>query len=584
MRNRLRFLVPLVAAGLVAAACTSGGSNDNEGTAGGQPGAVAPASYPRNQTLYTGGKQWGPPANWNPIMLGEYETGTVGLVYETLFLYDPLKDKFTPWLAESGGWTNDTTYELKLRQGLTWQDGKPITAEDVKFTLELGKMKSVSYSTLWDWLSNVQVVDPQTVRMTFSKANYQQWDFWLYGNAIVPKHVWQGRSEKDVSTGANAKPVGSGPYKYLTHSQDRHVWVKNDSWWGRSTLNVDPKPKYIVDIVGSSNDVALGQVLKGDLDMSNHFLPGIPNLLQGGYKLTTYYDKAPYMLSANTAWLVPNTTKKPMDDAAFRKALAHSIDVNKIVNNVYSNAVRPANSTGLLPTWDKYIDKNLVNQQGFRFDPAQARRILADAGYRDTNGDKWIEGKNGEKIELTLIVPSGWTDWMEANRVITQGAQAVGINVKPEFPDFDALLDARNSGKFDLLINNERQLSPTPWTYYDYIFQLPIKERQETVNFGRYENEQAWDLVGELDQVKTSDTATEQKITSQLQEIFLDEMPIIPLWYNGLWFQANNSVWTNWPTEKNPGTLQTALPTTWNNLWQMGGVLMLANLKPAPPD
>jgi peptide/nickel transport system substrate-binding protein len=582
MRNRLRFLIPLLAAALVVAGCTGGGDNNKSAT-GGQ-GAAAPASFPRNQTLYTGGKQWGPPANWNPIMLGEYETGTVGLVYETLFLYDPIKDKFTPWLAQSGNWTGDKTYELKLRQGINWSDGRPFTADDVVFTLQLGKMKSVSYSTLWTWLSKAEAVDAQTVRLTFSMANYQEWAFWLYGNAIVPKHIWQGRSEKEVSTGANVNPVGTGPYKDLSHSQDRQVWMKNDNWWGKSRLNLDPKPKYIVDIVGSSNDVALGQVLKGDLDLSNHFLPGIPNLLQGGYKLTTYYDKAPYMLSANTAWLVPNTTKKPMSDATFRRALAYSIDVNKIVSRVYSNAVRPANSTGLLPTWDKYVDQGVVNREGFRYDPAQAKKILADAGYKDTNGDKWVEGPKGEKIELKLIVPQGWTDWMEANRVITEGAQAVGINVKPEFPDFDALLDARNSGKFDLVINNERQLSPTPWTYYDYIFQMPIKDRQETVNFGRYENKKAWDLVGKLDQVKTDDQAEMKKVISQIQNIQLNEMPVIPLWFNGLWFQANNSVWTNWPTEKNQGTPQTALPTTWNNLWQMGGVVMLSNLKPAPPD
>jgi peptide/nickel transport system substrate-binding protein len=583
MSNRMRILISLLAVALVATGCSGGGGADKGQSTGGGGGAV-PASYPRNQTLFTGGKQWGPPANWNPIMLGEYVTGTVGLVYETLFLYDPLKDKLTPWLAESGRWTGGTTYELTLRQGLTWADGKPLTSADVVFTLELGKMKSVSYSTMWSWLNRAEAVDQRTVRLTFSRANYQEWDFRLYEMPIVPRHVWQGRSEKEVSSGANAKPVGSGPYRYLTHSQDRQVWVKNDSWWGRKLLRVDPKPRYIVDVVGSSNDVALGQVLKGDLDLSNHFLPGIPRLVQGGYKLSTYYDRPPYMLSANTAWLVPNTTRKPMSDAAFRRALAFSFDANKVVSRVYGNAVLPANPTGLLPTWDKYVDKNLVSQKGFRHDTAQARKILADAGYRDTNGDKWLEGPGGERIDLKLIVPSGWTDWMEAARVVAEGAQAVGLNIKPEFPDFDALVDARNSGKFDLVINNERQLSPTPWTYYDYIFQLPVKQRQETVNFGRYQNQRAWDLVGRLDQVRTDDTAGEQKVISQIQSIFLDEMPVIPLWYNGLWAQANSTVWTNWPTENNPGTTQSSLPTTRNNLWQMGSVLMLANLKPAPKD
>src|SRR3990170_8165844 len=111
MRNRLRLLALLATAGLAAAACT--------GVDGGDSGG-APGSYPRNQTLFTSGTQWGPPANWNPVMNWAYATGTVGYVYETLFLYYPLTDEFEPWLAEQGDWTSDTTYEVTLRDGLTW--------------------------------------------------------------------------------------------------------------------------------------------------------------------------------------------------------------------------------------------------------------------------------------------------------------------------------------------------------------------------------------------------------------------------------------------------------------------------------
>ena len=70
------------------------------------------------------------------------------------------------------------------------------------------------------------------------------------------------------------------------------------------------------------------------------------------------------MLSANTALLVPNTTKKPMDDPAFRKALAYSIDTKKIVEGVYGNLVKAAGPTGLLPQWDKYVDQAVVERAG----------------------------------------------------------------------------------------------------------------------------------------------------------------------------------------------------------------------------
>ncbi len=573
MRNRLRFVAMLATAGLLAAACT--------GVDGGEQGTT-PGSYPRNQTLFTSGTQWGPPANWNPIMNWTYATGTVGYVYETLFLYDPLTDEFEPWLAEQGDWTSDTTYEVTLRDGLTWTDGKPITAEDVVFTINLGKMETVPYHSMFEFISAVEAVDDRTTRVTFSEPRYQQWANWVYFNPIVPKHLWENKSEKDVTSGANEKPVGSGPYLYETHDQDRMVWKKNDKWWGRDKLNLDVKPTYVVDIVNSSNEAALGQLLQGDIDLSNNFLPGIASLVKGGYQLQTYYKDAPYMLSANTTWLVPNTTKAPLNDAAFRRALANAVDVDTIVNSVYGQIVEKASPTGLLPIWEKYIDKAVVNELGPTFDTGAAKQILSQAGYRDTNGDGLVENKDGSPIDLKLATPSGWTDWNEAARVIVDSAKAAGIKITSETPADTVVQDIRESGEFDLILDNQRQMDNTPFRYYEYIFGLPILESQTTVNYGRYENEQAWDLTQQLDKTKVDDLAGMKAITSRLQRIQLTEMPVIPLWYNGLWAQYSNKVWTNWPSAEGDGPKY--LPSTWRGYLQRGAIKLLAELKPAPEE
>jgi peptide/nickel transport system substrate-binding protein len=84
--------------------------------------------------------------------------------------------------------------------------------------------------------------------------------------------------------------------------------------------------------------------------------------------------------------------------------------------------------------------------------------------------------------------------------------------------------------------------------------------------------------VQQLDQTPVDDTAAMKKITSQLQRIQLTEMPAIPLWYNGLWSQANTSVWNGWPSEKGSHYL----PATWRNYFEMSSILMLTELKPAP--
>ena len=67
-------------------------------------------------------------------------------------------------------------------------------------------------------------------------------------------------------------------------------------------------------------------------------------------------------------------------------------------------------------------------------------------------------------------------------------------------------------------------------------------------------------------------------LTKQLQKIQLEQMPVIPLWYNGVWSQVNNSVWTNWPSE----TGTQVLPATWNGYWQMGAIYMLTNIEFVP--
>lgn len=541
-------------------------------------------TFERSETLYTGGTMWSPPSSWNPYNWGNYATGSVGLLYETLFIYDPLTNEYIPWLAESGEWTSDTVYEVKVRQGVTWSDGEPLTAEDVKFSFDLAQEAPVVISTVWTFLDSVEVTDEVTVQFTFSQALYQQWAFFLYNAPIVPQHIWGSMSVEEITTGANENPVGTGPYLYESHDQTRMVWVKNENWWAKEALGLDPKPKRIVDIVNSSNNVSLGLVLQGGEDLNNNFLPGVATLVKGGYGVQTYYPEPPYMLAANTAWLSMNSTIKPMDDPAFRRAMAYAIDTDQIVNVVYGNLVEKANPTGLLPMWDEYVDQDVVDELGFSYDPDQAKQILADAGYVDTDGDGFVEAPDGSKIELSVMVPNGWTDWMESIRVIANGAQAVGINLTPEFPDYGTYLATRLDGTFEMAIDNQAQLSNTPWTYYDWLFQNPLEDIAtiQNGNYGRYDNQAAFDLVDQLDQVPIDDLEGMQAIISQLQTIMLTDMPVIPLWYNGMWSQTSNSVWTNWPSSVEGANHY--LPTTWRGYWNMTAILMLCELEPAASE
>jgi peptide/nickel transport system substrate-binding protein len=166
---------------------------------------------------------------------------------------------------------------------------------------------------------------------------------------------------------------------------------------------------------------------------------------------------------------------------------------------------------------------------------------------------------------------------MTAIQVIAENAKGVGIKITPSYPEYGTLVDDRGHARFDLLLGNDRQYSNTPWTYYQYIYNLPIRENQTTMNYERYENRTAFNLTRQLDQTPSTNPKAYQAVMSKLQTLFLQDLPAIPLWYNGMWSMVNTQYWTGWPSD----TGNQFTPSSWRNYWQMTSVDMLTHLRPA---
>jgi peptide/nickel transport system substrate-binding protein len=546
------------------------------GAVGGEQSAFA---LPRAQTLYISGNQWSPNNDLNPAKNWDYITGLVGFAYETPFRYDPLADKFIPWLATSGTWTSKTTFTMTIRTGIRWSDGKTLTPADVKYSFDLAKIATHPQHPLWQdtGLTGTRVSGNRVI-FTFGGApGYQQFDFYRFNVAVVPQHIFKSYTKSQIATDNLLFPkniVGTGPYLYqsgASAASQTVVWKKNPKWWATNALGLRVAPTYIVDIHNASNAAALANFKAGNIDLFNNFAP--KSAISG--KTKTYFDKGPYHLGANTTWLFPNTTKKPLNDKQFRSALAHSINMNQILTKAYQGLVNKASPTGLLPIWNKWVDQAAVNQYGFTYNVAKAKSILAAAGYKDTDGDGYVENKDGSEIDLQIVCPNGWSDWMIAIQVVADSAKAVGIKITPAFPEYGTLVDDRGHARYDLLLANDRQFSNTPWTYYQYIFQLPILENQTTVNYERYANQKAWNLTKGLDKIPSTNTKAYEAQMSKLQKVFLQDLPAIPLWYNGMWAMFNTQYWTNWPSAK--GGQYT--PASWRNYWQMTSIDMLTHLK-----
>jgi peptide/nickel transport system substrate-binding protein len=114
------------------------------------------------------------------------------------------------------------------------------------------------------------------------------------------------------------------------------------------------------------------------------------------------------------------------------------------------------------------------------------------------------------------------------------------------------------------------------------VYQLPIAKQQTAqLNWERFNSPKDWALVQQAGTVSLTDTAQLKTIYSQLEADFLQQLPQIPVWYNGAWFQGNNQYWTNYPKD---GTANQATPVMWPNyLGAMTSVYGLASLTPAPP-
>ena len=187
--------------------------------------------------------------------------------------------------------------------------------------------------------------------------------------------------------------------------------------------------------------------------------------------------------------------------------------------------------------------------------------------------------RTGKKINLRLIVPDGWSDWMTAIQIIAASAKDAGIKITPAYPDYNGLVDERNSGKFDLVINNDKQLGPTPWTYYDYLFHLPVADTQTFANSrGHSASPKPWALTLDAQQGQPRERGRgegdpladpEDHPRGSACDPALVQRPVVAVQHDVLEELADLE------------RARSTRPSVWNGYLNMTGIDALAHLKPA---
>ena len=366
-----------------------------------------------------------------------------------------------------------------------------MTPSDVKYSFDLAKIATHPQHPLWQD-TGLKSTKRQREHVVFKFARspgYQQFDFYRFNVAVVPQHVFKSYSETDIATGNlgdTSKIVGTGPYRYQSGfgaASTTVVWKKRGDWWATKALGLkrgaevrrrhQERHERRRAVEPARREHRPLQQLRAEVGDQRE----VQDLLRPVRRTT----------SARTRRGCSRTRRrKPLNDRQFRRALAFSINMNQILDKAYQGLVNKASPTGLLPIWDKWIDKSVVKKYGFSYNAAKAKVILAAAGYKDTERRRIrreqgrLEDRPPDRLPERLV----GLDDLRSRSSPTARRQSASRS-RRRIPEYGTLVDDRGHANYDLLLGNDRQYQNTPWTYYQYIYQLPILDNQTTINYER---------------------------------------------------------------------------------------------------
>lgn len=529
-----------LAASLALTGCSGGGSPESSGSATGSltiakpDGSAVLASQINNPFISTG----------SGMSLG-YDR----MIYEPLALVNPVgKNETTPWLADKVTWNDDyTQLTVHPRDGVTWNDGKPFTADDIVFTFTM--IKNTPALDLAGLKLSTIAKDGDDVVLTFSESKFvKQGD--VLQTAIIPEHQWKDIS--DPSKDPVAQAVGTGPYTIDTFSSQGVILKARGDYWG-GTVPV-AQLKYLEY---NDNTGLLRALQTKEVDWAQIFITDYQ---------TNYVDKDP---QHNVFWganilspdmILVNTTKAPFNDVAFRRAVNMVIDRKAHAEQARSNAgPELTNVTGIpQPTGDQYIAPAYTNST-FAIDVDGAKKVLTDAGY--TWKDGALMDPSGAPVSFTLQDPQGWNDYVTGIQLVaTQVKSTLGADAKVATPDANTWFANLASGSFDAALHWTGSGS-NPWHIYDDVMNGAYLEQaangQVSDNFGRYDNPEATALLQKY--ASASDDATRTETLNAIQKIFVEDVPAIPIGTHPTLGEYNTRTFVGWPSEDDP--YATADPT-----------------------
>ncbi|KES03306.1 hypothetical protein BU52_31415 [Streptomyces toyocaensis] len=401
--RRIRGAAAVLAAAGAVAACSAPGDGGADGGAAAESVVIGVSSEPDTLSPLLGYGKDGNSKIFDGLLARNADLSL-----------EPALAKALPAVTDGG-----RTYTYTLREGVTFSDGEPLTADDVVFTYRTvldDRTNNPARSEL-DAIKEVSAVGDDKVVFTLDHP-YAAFAARTV-LPVVPEHI---AGKQDPNTGAfNTEPVGTGPYVLTGWSKGEKLTFKaNPDYWGGA-----PKVKKLTMAIIADDDVRATRLRSGDLDGAI-LPPRLAATFQGDE------DKVTYRATTYDVRAVTLPTGNPVTgDTAIRRALDLAVDREAMVEGILDGAGRPA--YGPLPVDDPWFAKDVERSQ----DLAEAGRILDRAGWRA--GQDGVRAKDGRRARFTLYYPSGDKVRQDHALAYASDAKKAGIDVEVESATWEVI-------------------------------------------------------------------------------------------------------------------------------------------------
>lgn len=479
----------------------------------------------------------GEPHHINPLLSqnNDADRDLVSLVYSGLMKYNG-EGKLVPDLARSYEISSDgLNYTIYLKGGAKWQDGTPVTADDVVFTIQTAQNPDYGSSQRVNWQGvDVKAVDDHTVILKL-KNKYAQFLNNLTLN-ILPRHIWQNIKPVNFAiSDFNLKPVGSGPYKFKRLKKDSVGRVR--SYELESNKNFYDGQPYIDSIeikFYDSEDEMIDEYNRNNVeDMA---FVSANNLKKVKFKKRLNIEEL--KLPRYFGVFFNQNEAKPLSDKNVRLALNYGTDKKDLINKILNGKGLETNSPMIGEVLDIAGDV-----KKYDYDPEKAKNILADAGWSNPD-DKGILSKTikvrskkdkSSKERLTVrLTTSTWPELSNVANVLKEQWAKIGVGLVIEVLPTQELQQVIKERGYQMLLFGEiLNIDPDPFSLWH-----SSQKRDPGLNLALYDNKSADGLLEKARQ--TLNPLERMKQYQDFQKLVIEDAPAIFL-YNPLYIYAQTN-------------------------------------------